>query len=101
VEQESFRLLGESADVRIGVRSVEGTETGIEVLVRLVSIGATFDPRAVRVLLERLETLMGRGYQINVQEGWWVVCEKVVSEQEAAAEGRTVIEMFAPSLSRT
>lgn len=95
MEQESFRLLGESANLRIGVRSVEGEGTGIEVLVRLVPPAPVFDPLAAKEMLERLETLQVRRYQLTVQEGGWVVCEKVVSKNEAASEGKLALHLFA------
>lgn len=100
MEQESFRLLGESADVRVGVRSVDGEEIGIEVLVRLVPLGPTFDLPAARMSLERLEALLDRHYQLTAQEGWWVVGEKAVDPQEVASEGRFVFDLFTAVLGK-
>lgn len=100
MEQESFRLLGESADVRVGVRSVDGKEIGIEVLVRLVPSGPAFDVQMVIEMLEKLGTMQGRDYRLTAQDGWWVVCEKAVTEVDLLSEGHFVLGLFASSLDR-
>lgn len=98
LEQESFRLLGESSEVRAGVRSLGSTDLGIEVLVRLRPPGSAFDPLAVRSILEKLERLLGRGYQLTTQDGWWVVCEKPVGVGELDPEERYALEVLADIL---
>lgn len=99
LDGESFRLLGESADVRVGIRCQE-REHGIEVLVRLAPPGGPFRSAPARDMLDRLDELMGRRYQLTTQDGWWVVCEKAVDEQELPAEGRSVLALFADLLDR-
>ncbi len=98
MEQESFCLLGESAHVRIGTRSLEGQDSGVEVLVRLSPPGPVFDTGAVRTMLERLERLKQNGYMLTAQDGGWVVCEKAISEQDGAAEGCFALGLFADLL---
>lgn len=90
---ESFRLLGESAEVRVGVRH-QGREAGIEVLVRLSRPGSAFQAGVVRDTLDRLEALSGNGYCLTAEDGWWVVCEKAVTEHELASEEGFALRLF-------
>lgn len=99
MDPESFRLLGESADVRVGARQ-QGEELGIEVLVRLSSPDIEFRPGAIRSILDRLETLGGNGYRLTAQDGWWVVCEKAVTGEGLSAEGSFALRLFADLLGR-
>lgn len=101
MRQESFRLLGESVNVRVGMRSLEGIDSGVEVLIRLSPPGTAFDTQVARDMLGRLEMLKDNGYQLTAQDGWWVVCEKEASEDEAASEGRFVLGLFADIVSRS
>lgn len=98
MEQESFRLLGESSEVRAGVRSLGDIENGIEVLVRIHPTASMFDPNIVRSIVERLEHLLDRGYQLTTQDGWWVVCERSVDGVELGSEECYVLELFADLL---
>lgn len=97
MEPESFRLLRESADVRVGTRQ-QGREYGIEVLVRLSSTGPEFRPGAVRGILDRLDALVGNGYRLTAQDGWWVVCEKAVTGKDLNAEEDLALRLFADLL---
>ncbi|GEM_PF-4871394 len=97
MEPESFRLLGESADVRVGVRQ-QGEELGIEVLVRLSSPELEFRPGAVRSILDRLDALCENGYRLTAQDGWWVVCEKAVTVEGMDAEESFALRLFADLL---
>ncbi|MBI0582943.1 MAG: hypothetical protein ISF22_01815 [Methanomassiliicoccus sp.] len=83
--QESFRLLGESAVHRVGVRSIDGREE-IEVLVRLCPPGLKFDIEGARRALSCLEVLEKKGYLLSSPEGWWVVGERTVPPDELAEE---------------
>ena len=97
MEPESFRLLGESADVRVGIRH-QGQESGLEVLVRVSPSGPAFRPAVIRDRLDRLDVLTGNGYRLTAQDGWWVVCEKLVAERELASEERSAMRLFADLL---
>lgn len=91
--QESFRLVLESSDGRVGVRQ-QGPEHGIEVLVRIASPGLELRPAAARGRLDILEALVMNGYRLVAQDGWWVVCEKAVGEREIAMEEGSVLSLL-------
>lgn len=93
MREESFRLLVESEEVRIGVRS-SGPERGIEVLVRLVPAGSAFDPGHTRSFIDCLEALIDLGFGSMVHEGSWVVCERTISEEEMTMEVDNVLDLF-------
>jgi hypothetical protein len=93
LEQETFRLLRESADLRIGVRR-QGQEAGIEVLLRLSSTNEALRPATIRDRLDRLDALAENGYQLTAQDGWWVVCEKVVDERDLEHDGSFALDLF-------
>jgi hypothetical protein len=98
MEQETFQLLAESAEVRVGARSLTGKDPGIEVLARLHPPGGVFDPRAARAMLEKLDHLLDRGYQLTAQEGWWVVCERSVRADRLPLEASFALDLFADVL---
>jgi hypothetical protein len=95
--EESFCLLGESADVRIGAQSIED-RPGIEVLVRVHSPFRELDLVMMRRSLNLLEKLEGREYHLFAQDGWWVVAEQTVCSGELGVEERFALATFAELL---
>ncbi|MDW5562215.1 MAG: hypothetical protein SA339_03240 [Methanomassiliicoccus sp.] len=99
MEDESFRLLGESAVLRVGVKQ-HRKGTGIEVLARVTPFGTSFRPGEVRDMLGRLEALEDRDYVLTVEDGWWVVCDKAVTEAELPEEEFFILAIFADLLEK-
>lgn len=93
VEGESFRLLGETSEHRVGVRSEDGREE-IEVLLRLCPPNSRLDVDRARSALACLEVLMSKGYELTAQEGWWIVGERAVAGGKAEEEGRAVLALL-------
>jgi hypothetical protein len=93
VEAERFRLLGETSEHRVGVRSEDGNE-GIEVLLRLCPPNSPLDVDRARSVLACLEVLAGEGYELTAQEGWWVVGGKAIAGGKAEEEGRAALALL-------
>lgn len=93
MKEETFLLLAESEEVRMGVRS-SGTERGIEVLVRPIPPGHSLDIGQIRNVIDHLEALIDLGYEATVHEGSWVVCERTFPEKELGMEVENLLDLF-------
>jgi hypothetical protein len=93
VQVESFRLMGETSEHRVGVRSEGGSEE-IEVLLRLCPPSSHLDVGRARSALACLEVLASKGYELTAQDGWWVVGGKAVAGGKAEEEGRAVLALL-------
>lgn len=88
-----FRVLASGDGMRIGSCPAQGREE-IEILVRLWASGNNIDLPRAKACLALLDRLKERGYDLSVQDGWWVAGERSVPMDMLRDEIECLKELF-------